>query len=155
MSRHDSDHDMDATVERVLGYARRVAVVGASRDPSADAHRIPAELQERGFDILPITPNADELFGVPTRPSLDALTDDDRAGGIDVVDVFRPAGEAPAIARQAVAIGARALWLQLEITSDEARAIAEASGLDFVQDRCMGREALRRNIMRSSPPASA
>ena len=60
-----------------------------------------------------------------------------------MVDVFRPAAEAPAIARQAVAIGARALWLQLGIKSDEARSIAEAAGLDYVEDLCMGRESVR------------
>jgi len=67
-----------------------------------------------------------------------------------VVDVFRPAVEAPDIARQAVAIGARALWLQLGIVSDQARAIAEAAGLDYVEDLCMGRESVRLQIAQTS-----
>jgi predicted CoA-binding protein len=65
---------------------------------------------------------------------------------VDVVQVFRPAGEAPEVARQAVAIGARALWLQLGIKSDEAGRIAEAAGLDYVEDRCMGVERARYRI---------
>jgi hypothetical protein len=154
MGAMDSTEEMDATVDRVLAYAQRVAVVGASRDPERDAHRIPAELQARGFDILPITPNADELLGVRTRPSLDALTPGDLAEGIDVVDVFRPAEEAPGIARQAAAVGARALWLQLDIISEEARRIANEAGMDFVQDRCIGRETRRRNITKPNSPAS-
>ncbi len=67
-----------------------------------------------------------------------------------MVDVFRPAVEAPDIARQAVAIGARALWLQLGIVSDQARAIAEAAGLDYVEDLCMGRESVRLQIAQTS-----
>ncbi len=87
-----------------------IAVVGASRDPNKAGGSVPAGLQRRGFRIIPINPYA--------------------------VDVFRPAGEAADIARQAVVVGAKALWLQLEIRSDEARRIAEAAGLDYVEDEC-------------------
>jgi uncharacterized protein len=142
---------IEATVERILRTALRVAVVGASRDPSSDAGRIPLELQERGFVIIPITPATGELFGVPAYPSLEALPADERDAGIDVVDVFRPADGAPGIAHQAVAIGAKALWLQLGIVSDEAKRIARDGGLDFVQNRCMGRESRRLSITKPNP----
>lgn len=92
---------------------------------------MPLGLQQRGFRIIPINPFADELFGERVYRSLSEVPDK-----IDIVDVFRPAGDAPEIARQAVAVGAKAVWLQLDIRSDEARHIAEAAGLDYVEDAC-------------------
>ena len=88
-------------------------------------------LQQRGFRIIPINPFADTLFGERVYRSLSEVP-----VKIDLVDVFRPAGDAPEIARQAVAVGAKALWLQLDIRSGEARRIAEAAGLDYVEDEC-------------------
>ena len=108
-----------------------IAVVGASRDPNKAGGSVPAGLQRRGFRIIPINPYADTLFGERVYRSLADVPEK-----IDLVDVFRPAGEAADIARQAVVVGAKALWLQLEIRSDEARRIAEAAGLDYVEDEC-------------------
>ena len=108
-----------------------IAVVGASRDPYKAGGSVPAGLQQRGFRIIPINPYADTLFGERVYRSLAEVPEK-----IDLVDVFRPAAEAAEIARQAVAVGARALWLQLDIRSDEARRIAEAAGLDYVEDEC-------------------
>ena len=88
-------------------------------------------MQQRGFRIIPVNPYADELFGERVYRTLAEVP-----VPVDVVDVFRPAADAPEIARQAVAIGARALWLQLDIRSAEARRIAEGAGLDFVEDQC-------------------
>lgn len=88
-------------------------------------------LQQRGFRIIPINPYADTLFGERAYRSLSEVP-----VKIDIVDVFRPAADAPEIARQAVAVGAKALWLQLDIRSGEAKRIAEAAGLDYVEDEC-------------------
>jgi predicted CoA-binding protein len=88
-------------------------------------------LQKRGFRIIPINPYAEVLFGERVYRSLAEVPEK-----VDLVDVFRPAADAPEIARQAVAIGAKALWLQLDIRSDEARRIAEGAGLDFIEDEC-------------------
>jgi predicted CoA-binding protein len=115
----------------VLASARTIAVVGASRDPRKAGGSVPEGLQRRGFRVIPINPFADELFGERVYRSLGDVTEK-----IDLVDVFRPAADAPEIARQAVAIGAKALWLQLDITSDEAQRIAEEAGLDYVEDEC-------------------
>ena len=115
----------------VLASARTIAIVGASRDPRKAGGSVPEGLQRRGFRIIPINPFADELFGERVYRSLG-----DVAEKIDLVDVFRPAADAPEIARQAVAIGAKALWLQEDIRSDEARRIAEEAGLDYVEDEC-------------------
>ena len=92
---------------------------------------MPEGLQRRGFRVIPINPFADVLFGEKVYRTLADVPEK-----IDLVDVFRPAADAPEIARQAVAVGAKALWLQLDIRSDEARRIAEAAGLDYVEDEC-------------------
>lgn len=112
-----------------------VAVVGISTDPTKAAHRIPKTLKTAGFKVIPVNPTATEVLGEKAYPTLADIPEQ-----VDIVDVFRPSDEAADIARQAVEIGAKALWLQIGITSDEARAIAEDAGLDFVEDRCMGNE---------------
>jgi hypothetical protein len=115
----------------VLASAKTIAVVGASRDPRKAGGSVPEGLQRRGFRIIPINPFADELFGERAYRSLADVPEK-----IDLVDVFRPAADAPEIARQAVAIGAKALWLQEDIRSEEARRIAEEAGLDYIEDEC-------------------
>jgi uncharacterized protein len=128
---------MDASLrERLVGIfaeTRTIAVVGASADPSKPAHTIPRYLQRQGYRIVPVNPRGGELLGEPVARSLAEVD-----GPVDVVEVFRPAEEAPRIAREAVEVGAKVLWLQLGIVSQEARQVAEAAGLTVVMDRCMG-----------------
>jgi predicted CoA-binding protein len=109
-----------------------IAVVGASANPGKPAHTVPAYLQDVGFRILPVNPRAEEILGVQAYPRLE-----DVPAPVDVVEVFRPAEEAPEIARSAVAIGAKTLWLQEGIVSEDAAAIARAGGLRVVMGRCM------------------
>ena len=118
---------------RIYAETRTIAVVGASADESKAAHQIPRYLQTQGYRIVPINPRGGQLFGERVFRSLAEIDIP-----VDVVDVFRPAEEAPEIARQAIAIGAKVLWLQLGIVSEEARQIAEAAGLTVVMNRCMG-----------------
>ncbi len=118
---------------RIYAQSKTIAVVGASADPPKASHRIPAYLQSQGHRILPVNPRGGEVFG---EHIFHSLTEIDVP--VDVVEVFRPAKEAPEIARQAVAIGAKVLWLQIGIVSEEARQIAESAGLTVVMDRCMG-----------------
>jgi hypothetical protein len=118
---------------RIYAETRTIAVVGASGDPSKPAHRIPRYLQSQGYRILPVNPRGGELLGEPVARSLAEVE-----GPVDVVDVFRPAEEAPQIAREAIEAGAKVLWLQVGIESEEARQEAEAAGLTVVMDRCMG-----------------
>lgn len=132
----------DDSLRGILGTARTIAVVGVSGSPQKDAHEIPAYLQEQGYTVIPVTPTHDEVLG---RTAADDLRDVD--ADVDVVDVFRPAEEAPDIARAAVAIGADVLWLQLGIESDEAARIAEDAGLTVVMDACMG--ATHRRLLRA------
>jgi predicted CoA-binding protein len=119
------------TSAEILERSTTIAVVGASRDPRKAGGSVPAGLQRRGFRVIPINPYADTLFGERAYRSLLDVPEP-----IDVVDVFRPAADAPEIARQAVAVHAKALWLQLDIRSDQARKIAEQAGLDYVEDEC-------------------
>lgn len=108
-------------------------MVGISQNENKAAFAIPAGLQAAGFRIIPINPSATEVLGEQAYASLDDVSE-----SVDIVEVFRPAAEAPDIARQAVAIAAKAVWLQKGLVSAEARSIAEAAGLDYVEDLCMG-----------------
>ena len=120
-------------LRRIYAETRTIAVVGASADASKAAHQVPRYLQHQGYRILPVNPRGGELFGEHVYHS---LADIDIP--VDVVEVFRPPQEAPEIARQAIAIGAKVLWLQLGIVSEEALQVAEAAGMTVVMDRCMG-----------------
>jgi uncharacterized protein len=128
---------MDASLReqlaRVFAETATIAVVGASGDPAKPAHRIPRYLKGQGYRIVPVNPRGGELLGEPVARSLAEVD-----GPVDVVEVFRPAEEAPQIAREAVEAGAKVLWLQLGIESEEAERLASAAGLTVVMDRCMG-----------------
>jgi hypothetical protein len=115
----------------ILASAKTIAVVGASRDPSKAGGSVPEGLQRRGFRVIPVNPYAETLFGEKVYRSLLDVPEK-----IDLVDVFRPSADAPEIARQAAAIGAKALWLQEDIRSEEARRIAEQAGMEYVEDEC-------------------
>src|SRR3989440_12997432 len=118
---------------RIYAQTGSIAVVGASAEASKAAHQVPRYLQSQGYRILPVNPRGGELFGERVFRSLSEID-----VPVDVVEVFRPAEEAPEIARQAIEIGAKVLWLQLGIVSEEARQLAEAAGLTVVMNRCMG-----------------
>ena len=110
-----------------------IAVVGCSTTPGKAAHDIPQYAREHGYDVIPVNPYADEIFG---REAYDSLVDVDTE--IDIVDVFRPSEEVPGIVDDALAHGdVKTIWLQLGITDDDAVARAEAAGLTAVQDRCV------------------
>jgi predicted CoA-binding protein len=110
-----------------------IAAVGASSDPSKASHRIPAYLQSHGYRIIPVNPRGGELFGERVYPSLI-----DVDGPVDVVNVFRPAAEAPEITSQAAEIGAKVVWLQDGIVSKEAAEVARRAGMTIVMGVCMG-----------------
>jgi uncharacterized protein len=107
------------------------AVVGCSPDPSRDSHRIAALLQRRGLRVIPVNPAADEILGERCFPSLEAIGEP-----IDVVDVFRRSSAAGSHVDEAIAIGARGVWLQLGVIDEEAVARARAAGMRAVMDRC-------------------
>jgi uncharacterized protein len=125
----------------VLERATTIAVVGASTTPGKAAYAIPRTLLAAGFRMIPVHPRASEVHGQRAFPTLAAVPEP-----IDLVDVFRPAAEAPGVARQAVAVGAWGVWLQLGIVSPEARQIAEEGGLDYIEDLCIGVEVVDLGI---------
>lgn len=131
----------DERLREIYAETKTIAVVGASGDPDKPAHRIPLYLQRMGFRIVPVNPKGGELFDEQVRTSLAEIDDP-----VDVVDVFRPADETPGIARDAVAIGAKVLWLQAGISSDDAYEIATAAGVDVVMDACMGQTHARLGL---------
>jgi len=133
----------DETIEKILRDYDTITVVGASADPAKAAHDVPAYMQNRGWRIIPVNPHADEIIGERVYRSLADIPEQ-----VGLVDVFRPSEQTPEIARQAVAAGATALWLQLGIRSAEAREIAESAGLLYVEDRCLIIEQRRTRISR-------
>jgi len=142
MSALDGSPDLtDDELRALLERSRRIAVVGMSTDPRKAASRIPATLIQHGFDVVPVHPTAQEIQGRTAYPTLE-----DVPGHIDLVDVFRPPAEAAGVAASAVTVGANAIWLQLGIASAPARRIAEASGLVYVEDLCIGVEVQRLGV---------
>jgi uncharacterized protein len=133
--------DQDAIVTRILTSYSTITVVGASADPAKAAHTVPAHMQRHGWRIIPVNPRANEILGEPVYRAVADVPEQ-----VGLVDVFRPSEQTPDIARQAVAAGATALWLQLGIASAEARAIAEAAGLLYVEDRCLVIEQRRLRL---------
>jgi predicted CoA-binding protein len=122
-----------------------IAVVGASREAWKPSHSVPLQMLRYGWKIIPVNPYADEVFGVRTVPTLADIGEP-----VDLVDIFRPAADAVEIVRQAVAIGAPAVWLQSGIVSAEAREIATAAGIDYVEDRCLAVERAVGRLTRLS-----
>lgn len=116
----------------ILRDAKTIALVGASPKPDRPSNSVMRYLLAQGYDVIPVRPiGCDEVLGVPCVRTLHEI---DRP--IDVVDVFRRADATPPHAREAVEVGAGALWLQLGIVSDESRAIAEEADMDYVEDLC-------------------
>ena len=120
-----------ATPAEILSEASTIALVGASPKPWRASHTVMRYLLENGYRVLPVRPHVKEVLGVPCVDSLAEIEEP-----IDVVDVFRRAEFCPQVAEEAVAVGAKALWLQLGIVSPEARAIAEQAGMDYVENAC-------------------
>ena len=128
----------DDELKSLLDSSRTVAIVGLSTDPEKTSSKIAGILIEAGYDVIPVHPTASEILG---RTAYATLAD--IPVPVDIVDVFRPAAEAAGIAARAVEIGAKTLWLQLGIASEEATQIAAAAGLQYVENRCIGETTAR------------
>lgn len=135
---------MDDPVE-VLRQSKRIAVVGASATPGKDAHDIPRRVLDMGYDVVPVNPRGGELWGRTVHRSLAEVP-----GAIDLVNVFRPSEEAAGVAREAIACGAKGVWLQTGIRSDEAERLAKEAGIAFVQDACIS--VIARRVRFLDPP---
>ena len=124
----------DAELRALLGAVHTVGVVGLSSNHKRPSYQVARYLQEHAYRIVPVNPKETEVLGERAYPS---LTDVPAEIRIEVVDVFRRAEETPDVARQAVAIGARVLWLQEDIVSEEAARIATEGGLDVIMGVCI------------------
>ena len=120
------------TIHRLFSYARTIAIVGLSPNRLRPSFFVASYLQYRGFKIVPVNPATAEVLGERSFPTVGAIP-----FKVDVVDVFREPAAAPAIAKEAVQAGARALWLQFGVVAPQAAELAQAAGLDVVMDRCM------------------
>ncbi len=123
----------DDELRALLESARTIAIVGASSNPERSSHGIMRRMLAVGYHVIPVNPKETEVLGQRAVASLG-----DIEGRVDIVDVFRRSEETPAIADQAIAIGARALWLQEGVVNEDAAARAKAAGLVVVMDRCIG-----------------
>ena len=120
------------TPEEILRESKTIALVGASPRPDRPSYGVMRYLLAQGYRVIPVRPlDCDEVLGVPCVASLAEIDEP-----IDLVDVFRREEAAPGHAREAVAAGAKAFWLQLDLRSPEARTICEEAGLDYVEDEC-------------------
>lgn len=143
MSHHNPPDDV---LRQILVDARTIAIVGASANPEKPSHGIMKRLLAAGYHVIPVNPNETEILGQRAYRSLRDLE-----GPVDIVDVFRRADDAPAIADDAVAVHAKVLWLQLGVVSEPAAQRAETAGLTVVMDRCIGQTHLALNV----PPKPA
>jgi len=126
------------TIQRVLHNARTVAIVGLSSNRLRASNFVGFYLRRHGYRVVPVNPREKDVFG---EPSLKTLTD--VAEPIDIVNVFRAPDALPGIAREAVAIGAKALWCQFNVINEEGARIAEEGGLTVIMDRCIKVEHAR------------
>jgi len=137
-------------VEKVL-QCRTIAVVGLSRNPQKDSYKVAEFLKSKGYRIIPINPNAEEILGERAYPSLKDLPEDLKAS-IEVVDIFRRSEDVPPVVEEAVEIRkkygrVKAIWMQEGVVNKEAAQVAKEAGLIVIMDRCIMRERLKREEM--------
>jgi hypothetical protein len=131
-------YDDPRTIQSILHRARTIAIVGLSPNELRASHFVGYYLRRHGYIVIPVNPREESILGQRSYASLAEITE-----RVDVVDVFRAPDAVPAIAEEAVAAGAGALWLQYGVISPDGASIGEAGGLDVVMDRCMKVEHAR------------
>jgi uncharacterized protein len=127
--------ELQGEIEHILSTMKNVAVVGISADPSRPSNEVAGYLIRQGFNVSLVNPTIDTLFDRPVYPDLASVP-----GPVEVVDVFRRSEEAGAVVDQAIAVGAKAVWLQEGVVDEAAAERARSAGLTVVMDRCMLKE---------------
>jgi len=130
---------VDDVIDRILGAAKTVAVVGLSDKPDRPSHVVARYLRGKGYRVIPVNPMIREALGEKSYGSLAEIP-----GGVDLVDVFRKSETVPAIAEEAFRIGARYFWMQEGVGNEEARTRLAAAGIPVVMDRCVKKELAKR-----------
>ncbi|CAM2823219.1 CoA-binding protein [Paenibacillus sediminis] len=119
-------------IKNILQNANTIAVVGLSEKPDRTSYMVSEAMQNKGYRIIPVNPNADHILGEKCYPSLKDIPEP-----VDIVNVFRRSEYCAEVAREAAEIGAKVIWLQLGIRSDEVAQIAEEHGMTAIMDRCI------------------
>jgi predicted CoA-binding protein len=140
-SKQTSSPDAAKTINEILERYRTVAVVGLSPKPHRDSYGVARYMQAQGWRIIPINPSATEILGETAYPS---LTEAARHHKIELVNVFRKSADVPPVVDEAIAVGAKAIWLQLGVENDAAVAKATQANLAVVQDKCLKVEHAHR-----------
>ena len=135
-----SDGAPSDAVRRILERYRRLAVVGLSPKPDRPSHRAMVHMQANGYEITPVNPMCDEVLGNPCVPTLAAAAE---LGALEIVDIFRRPEDVPPIVDEAIALGAKVIWMQLGITEPASAQRARDAGLEVVEDRCIKMEHCR------------
>jgi predicted CoA-binding protein len=131
-------YEEQQTIEKILRTARIIATVGLSDDPDKQSHKVPAYLQSQGYRIIPVNPRIESALGERAFGSVGEVPEP-----IDVVQIFRRSEDVGPIVDEAIAAGAKAVWMQLGIANEEAAAKARAAGLDVVMNQCMKVQHMR------------
>lgn len=131
--------DMNIAIEKILSEYRTIAMVGASPKPERPSYMVADFLINEGYRVIPVTPMAEEVLGEKAHPDLTTITEQ-----IDVVNIFRRSDEVLPVVEQAIAIGAKAIWMQEGVIHEEAACMAREAGLTVVMDRCMKIEIAQR-----------
>ena len=136
----------DAEIRTLLTTVRSIAVVGWSPKADRPSHRVAAFLKSRGYRVIPVNPGqaGQEALGETVRASLSEVWAE--AGPVDMVDIFRRSEEAGAVVDEAIALGAKAVWMQLGVIDEAAAERARAAGLTVVMDRCPAIEIPRLGV---------
>ena len=132
-------HAKKADIDRVLREYRTVAVVGASPSEDRPSNVVAGALKEYGYRMIPVTPRGSEVHGEKAYPDLSSVPEK-----IEIVDIFRKPEDVPPIVDEAIAVGARVVWMQEGIVNEKAAAKAREAGLTVIMDHCMKKEIEKR-----------
>jgi predicted CoA-binding protein len=120
------------SIKQILSESKTIAVVGLSPKEEKASHRVALYLREHGYRIIPVNPGYSEILGEKCYKSLKGIPE-----RIDIVDIFRKAEDVPPVVDDAIAVGAKVVWIQLGIVNEEAAAKARGAGLEVVMDKCI------------------
>ena len=119
-------------IKQILEQAQNIAVVGLSDNPDRVSYQVSEAMQLRGYRIIPVNPNAEQILGEKSYATLKDIPEP-----VDIVNVFRRSEHTPEIAEESVSIGAKVIWLQLGVSNDQTAEIAQNGGLEVIMDRCI------------------
>jgi len=140
------ENPSDDELRKLLVETKTIAMVGASSNPDRTSNGIMKQLLAAGYHVIPVNPKETEVLGQKAYASLAAIPEK-----VEIVDVFRRSEDTPGIADEAIAIGAKVLWLQLGVTNEDAATRAKAGGLTVIMDKCIGATHRHLHIAKKSP----